>query len=211
MLSIALLDDDASDRVPTSHLLQWLDRNAGSSLLAARRLASRDDVRQAGRVQQLLASPDRDFRAAALRGLGKHRRRERTGDLVRAYAFEADATVRQAIARALWERPAGAERDRALRHAALSDPDARVRAIAGRRSAKPMPRSAWPLVGHEAVWLQVSGTPKSLVAVLTDAGVAVPVSLPQDGHLLLLGLGGGAVQLRIASEQSGSTTREKVP
>jgi hypothetical protein len=182
-LSVVLFNKASAAEVPAARLVSMLASDEPSALGATRALASRDDARQTARITPLLSSPDRDFRAAALAGLGRNPGREHTGTLARAYAFEVDAGVRLEVVQALSQRPRSAERARVLQQAADYDVDAAVRAVARQRIA-----AQAGTVSDEVAWVETIDA-RGLYPVLMFArGVALALPLPPDGTLVALGL-----------------------
>jgi hypothetical protein len=96
----------------------------------------------------------------------------------------------------------GAARRQTLQHAATLDPDVGVRSAA--RLVLEGVRIGVDAVGNGAAWLSVEAAggarPAASAAVLTAAGLALPVIADPDGAIVLLGLPAGPIDLRVATD-----------
>lgn len=215
VLSLALLDVRASDRVPTSELLQRADAGEADAPLAVLALSRRADRSLVEKVERYLASPDPIIRSHAARGLAEAPLDDASGRLARAYAHEVEPDVRRAIVASLVRRTidrGAPAREQTLQLAANLDPDARVSAM-GRRAlaAGQRPRidvAAPAPEGREAALMrlmQPSGRPPSAImtgAVLRSDGLAVPVAFDADGYAVVTGLSSGDARLVLAPRVS---------
>lgn len=211
VLALALLDGRASERVPTSELLQRADAGQADGPLAVLALARRTDRRLAESVERYLTSSDPVIRAHAARGLAESSLDDAAGRLARAYAYEIDADVRHAVIAALIRRNVdrGAPaRERTLRLAASLDPDGRISAMArlalSAEQRRPMDVAEPLPEGRESALirlLQPNGRPPGAIltgAVLRSDGLAVPIAFDADGYALVTGLSSGDARLVLA-------------
>ena len=208
LLALGLAGGDDDEVIPSSELVERARAGGPDAPLAAFALARRDEERWKGRVDELVASRDPLLRAHAARGLGANRAADSTGRLVRAYGWEADATVRRAIVGALASRggtspPAATWTTLDL--AARLDPDGEARAIAtaglagtfreDARDKGRIPEIAWvrlvPAEGAHA--------PRDASALLAPSdGLAIPIVFDDDGYALVPGVLPGEAVLRLA-------------
>jgi hypothetical protein len=204
-LALALADDDAALRVPSSVLEDLLEGSEAAAPLAARTLAARDSERFRSRVERLLGSADSRLRAHAASGLGLSRQPSAVGLLERVYVDEVDPVVRRAIVRALGVRSDPGRR-RVLDLAAALDPDDEARTLARRALAGDPAPAFTP--GKASAWLTVESPRANEAAIVsTPGGLALPAAIDPDGFAALSGLPAGSIELDLANaarEDQGS-------
>jgi HEAT repeat protein len=209
VLAVGLSDGDADEAVPSSKLLERAGAGGPDAPLATFALARRRDDRLTQRVDELLGSHDPLVRAHAARGLGDNPAPDAAGRLVRACAWEGDASVRRAIVRALARRAAGAaDASMAVRGlwalAARLDPDAETRAIATAALAGSF-RSVDRAGGiREIAWVRLvpadgATMPRDETArIEQNDALAIPIAFDDEGYALVPGVLPGDALLRLA-------------
>jgi hypothetical protein len=200
-LALALARPGAERAVPSHRLMELVERGGGAAFLAARAIAARNEPRFRDLLNDFLAQGERWLQAHVALGLGSADEAATTAILVEAYRFETDSTTRRSVVLALASRE-GAARRQTLQHAATLDPDVGVRSAA--RLVLEGVRIGVDAVGNGAAWLSVEAAggarPAASAAVLTAAGLALPVIADPDGAIVLLGLPAGPIDLRVATD-----------
>ncbi|HLV21466.1 MAG TPA: hypothetical protein VKZ49_11305 [Polyangiaceae bacterium] len=200
-LAPALLADAAADGVPTARLTEWVDRATPLSAAAAYALGARLSPLTRTTIEDLLDAPDPLLRAQVALGLSRSQGSAAVGLLAARYAFEPDADVRRALVAALGRHPTAARPT--LELARALDPSPEARQLARLALAGRAPQHG--LGGPGTVWVAVAGADGAPVAgwVTLSSGLSVPVVSGPDGLLVLSGLPGGPVTLRLAAPLSG--------
>jgi hypothetical protein len=227
-LGIALsAEPGLAGAISTHRLIDWAEQGGPLAPLAARALAVREGGEGEGaaqrggpgegagskqRVLRLLVSEDEVIRAHTAQGLGESREPDAVSRLAKAFAFEAETTVRRAIVQAL-SRRGEPQRTPVLELAAALDPDTEIRemarlALAGHHLGDARDGASRAKVGGYVAWISVVPNDPALrqhVAfrsgrLLRPDGVSLPVVTDPDGFLLVAGLPPGASSFNLASE-----------
>jgi HEAT repeat protein len=209
VLTLGLLDRDASAGVPTTLLLDRAEGGAADAPLAALALARRWSDESGARIDALLTSHDPLLRAHASSGLGESGAPDATGRLARAYAWEPAAAVRRVIVAALCRRDRGAAAAPSLHEtlawAARLDPDRVVRRVASPECGRNLDVSTRPSA-TDVAWVRLVPAPGATLpagataALVTSDGVARPIAFDDDGYALLPGVPPGESSLRLAPQ-----------
>jgi HEAT repeat protein len=220
VLALGLVDGDPEALATTTTLVDHAESGGPDAPLCALALARRMDDKLETKVTALFASRDPVLRAHVARGLGMSEAKDAVGRLANAYRFEADASVRRAIVRALVARRGPDEsapaRTATLKTAARLDPDPTVRflasrALAGRAEALALPSPA------EVAWLRALSAdggppPSGMVGALRRSDdLALPVAFDDDGYALVPGTPPGDAHLVLAPRlptTSGPSARD---
>ena len=208
--SATAFGDVTLNDVSTLRLLELVETEDAAYAAAARALGTRDSEVIRPRIRRLLATGNPVLRSQISLGLANSPLSSAVSILADAYETEADALVRRAIVRALSARRE-VQKLEALRHAAVLDPDAAVRAMAS--AALAGRRVDVPERGRHVAWIWVDttngGATKTSRAalVVSSTGLAIAVASDDDGSILVPGLppGDSIVQLAsVASSQQSS-------
>jgi hypothetical protein len=192
LLAAGLASVDGLGTVTTSQLLDRVRQGEADAPLCVLALARRADDRGRDAVDAALRSSDPFYRAHAARGLAVSVQPWAVGSLAQVYEEEVDAGVRRSVLLALAARTADVStplRARTLDRAARLDPEASIRAVAGRA----LRGLALPDIApaRDELWLRVAtqagAPPAGVVAglVLRSDGLAIPVVFDDDGYALL--------------------------
>ena len=202
-LGLVLLRPSGRRGVTSRVLSELVLEGSAAAPLALRALASRDDARFDAFAEAYLEHPDPILRCHVARGLGESTRTSAIGALARSYEFESDATVRQALVRALSQRR-GLTARRTLELAAQLDPSQRVRAAA--RLGLGGVELGDPPRGSEFFWAELRSTAGSAsepapaggaTGLLHVApGLALPVFADPAGILVVAGVSVNPLALR---------------
>jgi hypothetical protein len=164
-------------------------------------MAARNEPRYRDLVTDFLAQGERWLKSHVAIGLGAADETATTAILVEAYRFETDPDTRRSVILGLASRE-GAARRQTLRRAATLDPDVGARSAA--RLVLEGVRIGVDAVGNGTAWLALESAggvrPPASAAILTAAGLALPVIPEPDGTIVLLGLPAGPIDLRVATD-----------
>ncbi len=224
VLAIGWTAASVSDTVPTPVLVERASAGGADAPAAAFALGRRSDEPLDAQVEALLGSRNPVLRAQVARGLGAGRATDAVGRLSRAYAWEADATVRRAIVEALAVRVANgapgaqAAREGVLELAARLDPDRMTRSAASRAIGPVRAAGLRTLAGYdrgkdipEVAWIRLvpaEGAAPALdrTASLADSdGEALPIVFDDEGYALVPGVSPGEARLRLAPDSPSGT------
>ncbi|HTB72392.1 MAG TPA: HEAT repeat domain-containing protein [Polyangiaceae bacterium] len=224
VLAVSWTTASISDTVPTPVLVERASAGGADAPAAAFALGRRADEPLDAEVEALLGSRDPVLRAQVARGLGAGRAADAVGRLSRAYAWEADASVRRALVEALALRVASgapgapAAREGVLELAARLDPDRMTRSAAS-RAIGPTPAASLPTFAEygrgkdirEVAWIRLvpaEGAAPALdrTASLTASdGDALPIVFDDEGYALVPGVSPGEARLRLAPDSPSVT------
>ncbi len=213
---VALLSDEGADQIPFQVLRRLAQSGGALSPLAAHALPRRAGEQERDALLALLASGDPAVRVGVALGLAASAQPAAVSWLARAYQQEDDTLVRRAIVRSLAKR-SEVQRLDPLRSARDLDPDAEIRAVAGRALSKQPQRPSRarvldPKLAAAFAIAPSEGTPspRALRLVLPN-GLGLPVVSAADGSLLLIGLPFGKATLELVPAAEPSQAPAKKP